>query len=64
MDGWSNWTKWEKKFLWWPKKIKNKWYWLRFIYERERLLLWYSQKYEYDYAFVEDDKRVRIVYFR
>ena len=51
MDGeYNRWTKWERKFLWHPKKIHNQWYWLRFIYERERLLLWYSQKYEYDYA--------------
>lgn len=47
---WSKWTRWEKRFLWCPKKINNKWYWLRSIYERERLMLWYSQKYEYDYA--------------
>ena len=47
---WANWTKWKRKFLWCPRKIKGKWYWLRFIYERKRLMLWYSQKYEYDYA--------------
>ena len=50
MDDWTSWTKWEKKFLWWPKKLNGKWYWLRTYYERERLLLWYSQRYEYDYA--------------
>ena len=47
----SDWTKWERKFLWWPTKIKGNWYWMRFVYERERLKLWYSQTYEYDYAF-------------
>jgi len=46
----SNWTLWERKFLWWPLKINGRWYWLRYVYERERLLLWWSQKYEYDYA--------------
>ena len=48
---WKRWTKWERKFLWWPTKIKGSWYWMRFVYERERLKLWYSQTYEYDYAF-------------
>ena len=48
--GCADWTKWEKKFCWWPKKMNGKWYWLRIYYERERLLLWYCQRFEYDYA--------------
>ena len=50
MDDWNPWTKWERKFLWWPLKINGNWYWLQYVYERERLLLWFSQTYEYDYA--------------
>ena len=50
MDNWNSWTKWEKKFCLWPKKINDKWCWLKTYYERERLVLWYSQKFEYEYA--------------
>lgn len=47
---WNDWTKWERVFLWTPTKINGRWIWFKFIYKRQRILLWYSQKTEYDYA--------------
>ena len=37
------WTKWQKQFLWLPKKIKGKWYWLRTIYFRQYMADWDPQ---------------------
>ena len=34
------WTGWQKQFLWRPKKIDSKWYWLRTVYERFYLATW------------------------
>jgi hypothetical protein len=35
-----NWTKWFPKFLWFPKKIDGKWYWLRTIHLRFNRATW------------------------
>ena len=34
------WTLWQKHFLFIPKKIEGKWYWLRTIYERFYIASW------------------------
>jgi hypothetical protein len=47
----NDWDPWVRKFLWWPEKINGRCHWLCFVYERKRINLWYSQKYEYQYAF-------------
>ena len=31
------WNRWQGKFLFFPKKIEGKWYWLRQVYYRERM---------------------------
>lgn len=34
----SSWGKWQKEFLWFPKRIDKKWYWLREVHYRWRWL--------------------------
>jgi len=48
------WGKWQTEFLWRPKRIENKWYWLRRIHYRFRMISWApglgEEKYEFQYA--------------
>ena len=48
------WHPWRKKFLWMPKKIDDKWHWLRTVHERFRMVSWAvgtgEEMFEYQYA--------------
>lgn len=50
----NNWHTWRKKFLWMPKKIDGKIYWLRSVHERFRSKHWVPGTveivFEYQYA--------------
>ena len=35
-----SWTKWRKEFLWWPKSIEGKRYWLRTVHVRYYMADW------------------------
>ena len=37
------WTQWQSQFLWWPKKIEGKRYWLRTVYFRYYMADWDPQ---------------------
>ena len=49
----QNWHPWRKKFLWMPKIIDKKIYWLRYVNERFRATHWTGSvelDFEYQYA--------------
>ena len=51
----GKWHPWEKRFLWRPTKINERWHWLRFAYVRFRLSSWAAdtgnEMFEYEYTF-------------
>jgi len=55
----KEWTPWQSKFLWWPKKIEGKSYWLTKVYERHKVKFLYmidqgdggKWAFQYQYAF-------------
>ena len=50
----QRWGKWQTEFLWRPKRIDNKWYWMRRIHYRFRMISWApgigEENYEFQYA--------------
>ena len=50
----QKWHPWRKKFLWMPKIIDKKIYWLRYVNERFRMVSWATgsseEMFEYQYA--------------
>jgi hypothetical protein len=50
----KKWHPWRAKFLWTPMKIDGKWYWLRNVHERFRMVSWATssseEMFEYQYA--------------
>lgn len=48
------WGSWQTEFLWRPKRIEGRWYWLRCVHYRFRMISWApglgEEKYEYQRA--------------
>ena len=52
----KKWGKWQTQFLWLPKRIEGRWYWMRRIHYRFYIHSWPpevfgQENYEYQYAF-------------
>ena len=47
----QSWSPWSQLYLWKPRKINNKWYWLKSVYMRKRIVLYYPKtQWQYQYA--------------
>ena len=49
-----NWSIWKELFLWKPKKINDRWYWLRKVYYRKRLLSKVDNQFNFEYQWAVD----------
>jgi len=48
------WGQWQTQFLWKPKRIEGRWYWMRRVHYRFRMINWApgigEEQYEFQYA--------------